>query len=270
MVRAEQLGKSRVGREAPVEVGAQRNHDDRSTLGIGGRAGKGLGEGEALGVGAAGGEQFLELVDGEEQACIAGQRVERLGKRILRSRHEHAAKLVQRPLAGTQEQTPPALAARQDSSGEGRQETGAQDGRLAAARRADDTEEAGTDQAGDELGNEPLTAEEVVGIDRLEARETLERTYPLGSHAGRGYRARECARLLARELEVDHLAGQLRLDLAEVAPAGGSSGGDVDEHAARLVHCDRERRSGELSAARVALLRLLGQCSGDHAVERGR
>ena len=66
MVRAQQLGKSRVGGEAPVEVGAQRDHDDRSTLRISGRAGKGVGEGGALGVGAAGGEELLELVDGEE------------------------------------------------------------------------------------------------------------------------------------------------------------------------------------------------------------
>ena len=159
MVRAQQLGESRVGGEAPVEVGAQRDHDDCSTLRISGRAGKRVGEGGALGVGAAGGEQLLELVDGEEEACVGGQRVEGLGERILRSRHEHAAKLVQRPLAGTQQQTPPALAARQDSSGESREETGAQDRRLAAARRADDAEEAGADEAGDELGDEPLAAE---------------------------------------------------------------------------------------------------------------
>ena len=108
VVRAQQLGKSRVGGEAPVEVGAQRDHDDRSTLWISGRASKGVGEGGALGVGAAGGEQLLELVDGEEQALVGGQRVEGLGERIPRSRHERAAKLVQRPLAGTQQQTPPA------------------------------------------------------------------------------------------------------------------------------------------------------------------
>ncbi len=202
--------------------------------------------------------------------ALRGQRVERLGERILRSRHEHAAKLFQRPLAGTQQQTPPALAARQHASGEGRQETGAQDRRLAAARRADDAEEAGADEAGDELGDEPLAAEEVVGIDRLEARETLERADSLGRHAGRGGRARESPRLLARELEVDHLAGQLGLDLAQVAPAGGGTGGDVDEPAARLVDRDRERRPGELAAARVALLWLLRQRSRDHGVERGR
>src|SRR5439155_22809751 len=108
-------------------------------------------------------------------ACVGGQRVECLGERILRSRHEHPAKLFQRPLARTQQQTSPAPTARQHPSGEGRKETGAEDRRLATARRADDAEETGTDEAGDELGDEPLAAEVVLGIDRLEARETLER-----------------------------------------------------------------------------------------------
>src|SRR5205823_5802732 len=115
-----------------------------------------------------------------------------------------------------------------------------------------------------------LAAEVVLGIDRLEARETLERAYPRGGHPDRGGRAREDAPLLAHQLEVDHLACQLGLDLAQVAPAGGSTGGDVDEHAARLVDRNRERSPGELAAARVALLRLLRQRLGDHAVERGR
>jgi hypothetical protein len=66
LVSAQQLGKSRVGREAPVEVGAQRNHDDRSTLGIGDSAGEGVREGGALDLGAAGGVELFELVDGEE------------------------------------------------------------------------------------------------------------------------------------------------------------------------------------------------------------
>ena len=126
------------------------------------------------------------------------------------------------------------------------------------------------DDAGDELGHEPLAAEEVVGIDRFEARETLERADPLSGHARRGDRARQNPGLLAYELEVDHLAGQLGLDLAQVAPARGGTRGDVDESPARLVDRDRERRPGELSAGRVALVRLLGQRPGYHAVERGR
>ena len=165
---------------------------------------------------------------------------------------------------------PPAPAARQHAAGEGREETGAEDRRLAAARRADDAEEAGPDEAGDELGDEPLAAEEVVGVDRLEARQTLERADSLGCHAGRRVRARERPRLLAHQLEVDHLACQLGLDLALVAPAGGGTGGDVHERAARFVDRDRERRPGELTAACVALLRLLRQCPGDHRVEGRR
>ena len=48
VVCAQQLGEPRVGGEAPVEVGAQRDHDDRATVRIGGRAGKRVGEGGAL------------------------------------------------------------------------------------------------------------------------------------------------------------------------------------------------------------------------------
>ena len=66
LVSAQQLGEPRVGGEAPVEVGAQRDHDDCATVRISGGAGKRVGEGGALGVGAAGGEQLLELVDGEK------------------------------------------------------------------------------------------------------------------------------------------------------------------------------------------------------------
>ena len=80
----------------------------------------------------------------------------------------------------------------------------------------------------------------------------------------------EGARLLAHELEIDHLACQLGLDLAQVAPAGRGTGGDVDEQPARLVDRDRERCPRELPAARVALLRVLRQRLGDHGVERRR
>ena len=270
VVRAQELGERRVRGEAAVEVRAQRDHDDGSAVGIGGRAGEDGCEGGALGLGSAGGEELLELVDGEEEPPVRGQRVESLGERILRPRHEHAAQLIQRPLAGAQQQTPPARATRQDASGERRKQAGAKHRRLAAARRADDAEEAGADEPGDELGDEPLAAEEVVGIHRLEARQTLERTDALGGDTSRRGRAGERACLLARELEVDHLAGQLGLDLAEVAPAGGCPGSDVEELAARLVDRDRERRPGELATTRVALLRLLRQRPGDHTVERGR
>jgi hypothetical protein len=70
------------------------------------------------------------------------------------------------------------------------------------------------------------------------------------------------------QLEINHLPGQLGLDLAQVAPAGGDPGGDIDEQAARHVDRDRQSGPGELSAARVALLWILRQPPGDHRIER--
>ena len=70
VVRAEQLGEPRVRGEAPVEVGAQRDDDDGAPVRIGRRAGQRVGEGGPLVVRAAGGEQLLELVDGEEEARV--------------------------------------------------------------------------------------------------------------------------------------------------------------------------------------------------------
>ena len=154
---------------------------------------------------------------------MPGQRVEGLGERILRARHEHAAQLVQRPLTGTHQQTSPALAARQDSSGERREQPGAEDRRLAAARRANDAEEAGADEPGDELGDEPLTAEEVVGVDRLEAREALERADALGRHRARasaGPKARACSRASWRSITLPASSASTSLRLA---PAGGGA-----------------------------------------------
>ena len=125
MVRAEELGELRVGGEAPVEVGAQRSHDDRATLWIGGRAGEQVGEGGPL-AGRGGGEQLLELVDGEEQASVGGERLERLLERIVRPGDEHGAKRFQGMLAGTQQPAPPGSAAGQRSRSERRQEPGAE------------------------------------------------------------------------------------------------------------------------------------------------
>ncbi len=136
-----------------------------------------------------------------------------------RPRHEHPAQLVERPLARAQQEAPPALAARKHSPGEGGEEARAEDGRLAAARRADDAEESASDEAGDELGDEPFAAEEVVGVGRLEARETLERADSLGGNSGRSGRSGDGPRPLSHHLEIDDLAGQFGLDLAQLAAA---------------------------------------------------
>jgi hypothetical protein len=94
----------------------------------------------------------------------------------------------------------PAGAAGEDAAGEGREQAGAKDGRLAAAGRADDGEEAGTDQTGDELGDEPLATEEVVGIDWLEAGEAL--NGQMSSPTGGRERERSCSRAIWRSVTV--------------------------------------------------------------------
>ena len=92
----------------------------------------------------------------------------------------------------------------------------------------------------------------------------------MGGEPGRGRRGREGARLLARRLEVDDPAGEVGLDVAQVAAAGRGTGGDVRDQAARLVDRNRERRPGQLTGGRVAPLRLLRQRLRDNGVERRR
>jgi hypothetical protein len=72
--------------------------------------------------------------------------------------------------------------------------------------------------------------------------------------------------LLPRLLEVDDLASQLALQLAQVASACCGARGNFDEPPAGLVDGDRERRLGELSTARIAPVRILVECPGDHGV----
>ena len=66
--------------------------------------------------------------------------------------------------------------------------------------------------------------------------------------------ARESARLLPHELEVDHPARQLVLDVAEITPARSGTGGDVNKSTGRLIDHDRESGMRERPAARVALI----------------
>src|SRR5215218_10179035 len=141
MVRAQELCEGRKGGEASVVVRAERGDDDRPTLRVVGGTRKRVRERRALFVGIAGGEELLELVDGEEQARVGGECVERLGQRIVRFRREDGAELLERPLSRPEQPTAPPIAARQRARSQSREETGAKHGRLAAARGADDAEE---------------------------------------------------------------------------------------------------------------------------------
>ena len=167
--------------------------------------------------------------------------------------------------------SPPALAAGQHAAGERRQQPARSTDDLPLPDGPTMPRKRGADEAGDELGDQSLAAEEVVGIGGLEARQALERAHTLGGEAGSAWawreRARACSRASCRSITLP--ASSASTSLRSLRPAAARDG-DVGEQPARLVDRDRQRRPGELAAARVALLGLLRQRPGDHRVERRR
>ena len=167
---------------APVEVGADREHDDQPLVGVGGALDQRVEERLPLGLVATGDEGLLELVDQEHQALAGLEPVERVGdpgRGVLAPRLGHRAgegprELGQRALAGAHHRPPPALRAGDDPVGERRQQAGAHGRGLAAARGADHREQGRADQAGDELGDQALAAEEVLGVGGVEGRQAAE------------------------------------------------------------------------------------------------
>ena len=143
VVGTEQLCERRIGGETSVKVRSERDGDERAAVGIGRRSRDRVRERGPLLLRRAGGEELLELIDGEQDSLVRLERVQRLGNGIVRAGGEHTPELVERPLAGTDQHAPPALAARQHATGERRQQPGAQHRRLAAPRRADDAEKRG-------------------------------------------------------------------------------------------------------------------------------
>ena len=171
----------------------------------------------------ADGEQLLELVDREHGAALA---VELAGR---------AAELAQRVLAGADQRLRPVGASGQDSAGEGGQQAGPHDRRLAAARRADDREQRRADEPRDELGDELLAAEEVLGVLGAERREAL-----VGADQRRaGLFLVACA--LAHGLQVGDGSGQLGLERPRLGAARGRAVGHGVDAARRLVPCPLPR-----------------------------
>ena len=76
--------------------------------------------------------------------------------------------------------------------------------------------------------------------------------------------------MFACKLEVDYVAGQLGLDLAQVGPPCGGARRHVDQPATRLVDGDRQAGARELAAAWISFFRLLRQRPRDDRVERLR
>ena len=103
---------------------------------------------------ATGGEDLLELVDGEnEPRCV----------RHARGRLQRAHRLLARP----DDDLTPAFAAGQHTVRQRRQQPGLDDRGLSTARRSDDAEHRGADQPRDELRDELLPSEEVRGVGDL-------------------------------------------------------------------------------------------------------
>ena len=157
VVGAEHAPQLGVARAAAVEVGAQRDQHERAAARVAHGGDERGGERGPLGLVAAGGEQLLELVDGDHEPA----RGRRLRDRVL-ERGERVG-------AGAEERDRPAVAAGQHAVGERGQQAGLQRRRLAAAGGADDAEQRRARQPRDHLGDQPLAAEEDVGVVDLEA-----------------------------------------------------------------------------------------------------
>ena len=131
--------------EAAVDVGPKADRDAPAPRQ------QRVDEGGATGGIVAQDEQLLELVDDQQRLRPVGHAEHGLGAR----RHDHGV---------VDPGNPPGAG--------GRDEAGAQHGRLAAARRADDGEQLAAGHAGDEVGHDRLAAEEealVAGLERQQA-----------------------------------------------------------------------------------------------------
>ena len=106
--RRAQLG---VGGAAAVEVGAHRDQDERAAARVAHRGDERVGERRALGLVAAGGEDLLELVDGDDQPALGrGLRGRLLERRAAGAPPGAGARAPSRSLPGS---TPAASAAQQ-------------------------------------------------------------------------------------------------------------------------------------------------------------
>ena len=136
------------------EVRAQREQDDRSALRVPGSVDERVDERTALVLGDGRREQLLELVDREHEPLARGTRS---------SGGDELGRLDVRRGGGAR------------TALERRKQAGAEQRRLAAARRPDEREQRRVREPRDELVDEPLTAEEELRVLGLERREPLER-----------------------------------------------------------------------------------------------
>ena len=115
LVRPEQLGELRIRREAAVEVGAHSDDDDRATdriaaarASVAAKAARSASERHAV-------KSSSSWSTARSSRASVGSVSRASRERIARTRDEDTAELLHRMLPGTQQEPPPALAAREDS-----------------------------------------------------------------------------------------------------------------------------------------------------------
>ena len=135
-------------------------------------------------------------------------------------------------LAGADHDLRPALAAGEDAALQGGQEAGLHDGRLAAARGADHGEQGRADEPCHQLGDEPLTTEEVLRVIGLERREALEGA----DHPILAVHRRPAP--LAHGLELDDATGELILHRTQPRAFHLGAAGDARDAISRPLAGD--------------------------------
>ena len=169
VVGGQQLAQLGIRRAAPVEVGADREHDDgASPAREPSRASSAMNAARS-----SSSRQAVNVSSNWSTASTTAVAVGAARRRALSSRSGCSP--------GPDEHLRPVLAAGQHAVRQGGQQAGPHDRGLAAARRAHDAEQRRADEPGDELGDEPLAAEEVRRVGDLERGEALERAH----HAAR-------------------------------------------------------------------------------------
>ena len=231
LVGADLGGKRPVLGAAAVEVGADREHDDDTLLGIVGEADERLCEGRPLAFVATGGEQLLELIDGEHQALVRFERVQRRSELVVtvalacrgRDARHDAAQLRERMLARSDQHLSPAPRAWQHAVRQRRQQPGAQHRGLATARRPEHGQQGRADKPRDKTGDEVLAAEEVLGLSGGEGRQPTERA-DLGRRRINRLGGQVAVGALASRLQVHDVFRQLRLCGAQLASLARRTG----------------------------------------------
>jgi hypothetical protein len=118
MAPTQEVRETRVSAQPAVEVGAQRAQKQHAAFVVARRRHQSLEELGPLSLGLADGEQLLELVDGDDQAGPVTDAREHVGDVRI---PECSSELIAWMLAGSQQDLPPAPAARQGAGPECRQ-----------------------------------------------------------------------------------------------------------------------------------------------------